>query len=178
MTKTELGKKICNYLQMQEQTLHRLKRWQRPFAKSVSFLLVLTAVAKLIAILEHKQFLMLPDAVFSTLTTRDSLAIAAVLELVVAVFVFLKAKHLSAMVACSWLVSVFVCYRMLAKAFFYSKPCNCLGGVLDWTGISRRVLDVLPIIILCYIGVGSFCFLFASAAFSSQKISAKDGANL
>jgi hypothetical protein len=135
------------------------------FSVSVSLLLVFTALAKLVAILQHKKFLLLPDPVFSPIIILDSMIIAAIFELIVAAFVFYKRKSLSAMVACSWLTGVFFSYRMLERAFFAKRPCPCLGGILDWTGLSRDVMDWIPVIMLCYIGVGSLLFLiFANAS--------------
>ena len=88
------------------------------FSISVSLLLGFTAIAKLVAVFQHKKFLLLPDPVFPSIITRDSMITAVILEVMVAVFMFYKRKSLSAMVACSWLASIFVCYRMLARAFF------------------------------------------------------------
>lgn len=131
-------------------------------------LLVLTAMAKLVAIFQRKKFLLLPDPVFSSFTTRDSMIIAVIMEFIVAVFMFYKRKGLSPMVACSWLVSIFICYHMLARAFFAKKPCHCLGGVLDWTGLPQKVLDAIPIAMLCYMGIGSLVFLIAASVVTTS----------
>jgi len=132
------------------------------FVTSVSWLLLFTALAKITAIIQQKAFLPLPDPVIPAITTRQSMLAAIILELGVAAFMFVRRKRLSAMVGCSWLVSIFVCYRMLAYAFFAKKPCPCLGGVLDWTRLPQAFLDTIPIIILCYMGIGSLLFLLLS----------------
>jgi hypothetical protein len=138
------------------------------FSISVSLLLVFTATAKLVALFQHKKFLLLPDPVFSSIMTRDTMILAVILEIMVAVFMFYKRKSLSAMVACSWVVSIFVCYRMLERAFFAKKPCHCLGGVLDWTGLPQKVIDAIPIATLCYMGIGSLFFLVAASVLTAR----------
>jgi len=100
------------------------------FATSVSCILLLTVIAEIIAILQQKSFLRLPDPVMSSMTVRQSLLLAIVLEISFAVYIFVLRKRLSTMVGCSWLVSTFVCYRMLAYSFFSKKPCPCLGEFL------------------------------------------------
>jgi len=132
------------------------------FATSVSLLLLFTAIAKIVAIVQPRSYLALSDPVISSITTRQSMLVAIILEMSVAVFVFVRRKRLSAMVGCSWLVSIFVGYRMLAYALFTKKLCPCMGGVLDWTRLPQALLDIIPIIILCYIGIGSMIFLLLS----------------
>lgn len=140
------------------------------FCVSVSVLLVLTATAKFIALMEGKPFLAIPDGVFTTIPTGDLLMLAAVLEVLVAAVVFFKRKDPFASVVCFWLVSVFVAYRLLAKALYAHRPCRCLGGVLDWTKLPTSVLDALPIIILVYIGTGSLLYLLLNALKNRQFV--------
>ena len=137
-----------------------LQQW---FCISVSILLALTALAKIISIAQHKRFLDVPDGVFKPAPIRDTLALAATVEILTAVFMFVRRKRLSAMVACSWLVGVFVVYRMLVKILYVQGRCPCLGRVLDWTGFSPKVLDTIPVALLWYFGVGSLTFLFLSS---------------
>ena len=132
------------------------------FSLSVSLLLFFTATAKFCAVIQHRPFLFVPDPVFSFTTEMRITWVSMLLEYCATVFIFFNRRYLSAMVACSWLASLFVCYRMLAYAFFAKKPCPCLGRVLDWTGLSQAALDAIPIIILCYMGIGSLLFLLLS----------------
>lgn len=140
------------------------------FAISASVILFLTAAAKLIAIFQHRPFIDLRDPVFNSLTTRDTLTVASILELGVAVFVLLKRKDLISMVAVSWLVAVFVTYRILMQAFFASRPCHCLGGILDWTHLPQDVLDALPKVLLLYMGIGSISFLLATNVLKKEIV--------
>jgi hypothetical protein len=142
--------------------LFEFKRSQHIFAYTVATLLLLTAGAKAIALFEHKGFLNVPDGVFSSLTTRKTLLIAMITEVIVALFIFFRRKELSSMVACSWLATLFMAYHMLAYSFFAQRPCRCLGGVLDWTGLPPRILDEIPIVLICYMEVGSLMFLLCS----------------
>jgi hypothetical protein len=152
---------------MQDQSMTVLNRLRCFFAISVSVFLFLAAIAKLIAIAQRESFLAYPDYVFNAIipsfTTQDALSLAATLEIVAAGFMLLKRRRLSSMVACSWMTAIFVSYRLLAKAFFAPKPCHCLGGILDWTGMSEKVLYALPVVLLWYMGVGSAIFLFVSS---------------
>jgi hypothetical protein len=141
---------------------------QRRFCNSVSILLCLTALAKIITIVQHRRFLDIPDGVFKPVTNQDTMALAATLEILTAVFMFVRRERLSAMVACSWLVGIFVVYRMLGKILYVQQRCPCLGGVLDWTGISPKVLDTIPVALLWYFGVGSLTSLFLSSIASKD----------
>lgn len=133
------------------------------FVISVCVLLSLTASAKAIALVQGERFLSLPDPVCSFLETRYVLAVAVVLEAGVAVFMGRNRRHLIAMVACSWLSAVFVGYRMLDAAFLNTMPCPCLGRVLDFTGLSPKVVDAIPLALLWYMGAGSLLFLISAA---------------
>ena len=131
------------------------------FAVSVSLLLLLTAIAKTIAIVQHKPFLQRPDGVFPHLTKGDSLMLAIVGEVLVAVFMIIRSRHVFSMVVCSWLVACFVSYRLTYFLLAIPGPCGCLGGVLDWTSIPRPWLNIVPLLLLCYMGIGSLFFLLA-----------------
>jgi len=149
--------------------MKRLLFLQQCFSISVSIILVLTALAKIISIAQHRRFLDVPDGVFGQLPMRETLALAATMEILTAGFMFVRRKRLSAMVACSWLVSIFVVYRMLARILYVPGRCPCLGGVLDWTGISPKVVDAIPVALLWYFGVGSLTFLFLSSYASKDS---------
>ena len=147
-----------------------LKKMRQWFCISVSILLCLSAAAKIISIAQHRRFLNVPDGVFTNLTTRDMFIMAIILETLTAVFIFIKQKHLSALVVCCWLVSTFVAYRMLRVIFYAYTPCHCLGDVLDWTGLSDKALDEVPKVLLWYFGVGSLAFLFLSSTFERRTL--------
>jgi hypothetical protein len=132
------------------------------FAVSVAAILLFTALAKIVAIAQHKPFLALNDPIITIFRIKDSIAMAAFLEVVVATFMLLKRQHLTAMVACSWLSVIFLCYRLLKRAVFYQEPCHCLGTIFDWTGIPQSISNAIPVILLWYMGVGSLFFLFVS----------------
>jgi len=129
------------------------------FAVSVVLLLIGTAAAKVIAIARHKPFIAQLDGVVPHLTVRDTMVAAVVLEVGFAVFIWVCRSRLSAMVACSWLVLLFVCYRVAAWELFVRRPCPCLGDVLDWTRLPQWSKDHLALALLCYMGVGSLFFL-------------------
>ncbi|HWY29505.1 MAG TPA: hypothetical protein VNX46_02045, partial [Candidatus Acidoferrum sp.] len=113
---------------------------QQCFCVSVSILLCLTVLAKIIAFVKHEQFLVAANGVFPWLSTGEVLAFATALEIATSIYMFLRRKHLSAMVACGWLVGVLVSYRILKRILYVAEPCRCLGGLLDWTGISPQVI--------------------------------------
>ena len=131
------------------------------FILSVGFLLFVTAAAKLIGIIQNRPFLGHPDGVFPFLATREVLGISALLELTVATIMLMKKEEQIGLVACLWLVVVFVAYRVLAKLLFLQAPCHCLGGLLDWTYLPRRVIESIPIALLCYMGGGTVLYLVA-----------------
>lgn len=136
-------------------------------------MLMLTASAKIISIIQSKPFLNYPDPVFThlspTLVTKQALEIAALAEICVGSIMFIKRKSLFAPLARFLLVSCFVCYRMLATVFAYTRPCSCLGRVLDWTGFNPIVLDDIPIAILWFMGIGSCFFLIAACILDKSQ---------
>lgn len=145
--------------------LVKLRAW---FLVSVGLLLFLTSAAKFVALTQHKPFLAGEDPLFTFLATRQTLAIAATLELAVAGWMFARRRQCVTLLVCSWLVYVFICYRSLSKVGFGARTCPCLGGVLDWTGISPSILNAIPVVMLWYMGVGSLMFLAASLCASHR----------
>ena len=139
---------------------NRVQKLRSAFAVSVALLLILTAIAKLIAILQQKPFLTASDGLIPHFTYRDSFIVAIIIEIFVSVFVFVRRRHLFSMVISFWLVAGLLTYRLTKYFMGVLEPCNCLGGVLDWTKIPKGTLNLIPLLILCYIGIGSLIFLF------------------
>lgn len=134
-------------------------RFYSAFVISVSGFLLLTAVAKVISLIQGKLFLDVPDGVFAFVKVRHVLTLAATLEVTTAIFILLKRKCLSAALIAAWLAVIFGCYRMLSAAFLSESTCPCLGRVLDFSGLSPRTIDAILLAFLYYMGVGSLIFL-------------------
>jgi hypothetical protein len=139
------------------------------FLFSVALLLFATAVAKIIAIAQHKKFLDVPDGVIPNVTILFSTVVAVVLEVIVAFGALLGGKTIS-LVAPLWLVFTFTTYRLTASALHVPHPCPCLGRMLDWSGLSNEMLDLIPILILAYIGVGCVVMLILNWWFANAHL--------
>lgn len=128
------------------------------FLFSVALLLFATAVAKIIAIVQHKKFLDVSDGVIPNVTLLFSTTVAVVLEVIVA-FGTLYWKKTISLVAPLWLVFTFTTYRLTASALHVPDSCPCLGRIFDWSRLSNEMLDLIPILILSYIGFGCVAML-------------------
>src|SRR4051812_24761404 len=108
-----------------------LNKAQAKFSVSVSLLLFLTALAKIVTLVQQRPFLATYDTVFTavpifrTFTIGDSLTIAAILEIGVAILLLLRLRNLSSMLVCALLVAVFSSYRELRHALHAAEPCRC-----------------------------------------------------
>lgn len=144
---------------MSNPTQDTLTRAIQVFSLSVVSLLTLTAAGKIVSIAQVKPFTTVADGVFPFVSTGSVLALGALLEIATALHMACNTKRIVSMVSCFWLASAFLSYRLLAAAFFVGRPCKCLGGVLDWTGLPEKVLDAIPALMLGYMELGSLAFL-------------------
>lgn len=133
------------------------------FALSVSLILLFAGFVKIVAIFRKLPILLEPDPVFTFLQIRHTLGIAAFLEVVVGGYVIFNRNRLSAMVASSWLVAIFACYRILREIFYAAEPCVCFVRVLEWTNLPKSITNSIPVVLLWYIGSVSFLFLASSS---------------
>lgn len=90
--------------------------------------LVVTALLKLSAVVSAVTELDKPDPVFSFLSMRQSLLLAAVLEVAVVWWVSRWRNDPRSFGLILWLGGVFLLYRGAAWLTGWKGPCNCLGG--------------------------------------------------
>ncbi len=147
-------------VRLSEAMKERLTRW---FLVSCGVVLMATALAKLYSAFGDLRILDQPDPLFTFLTNRELLLLAALLELGVAWFLFRSSVGRSAkLLSIPWIAAVFACYRCGLWAVGYGSTCSCLGHLTDPLGISPESADLVAKGVLAYFltgSIASFCFL-------------------
>jgi hypothetical protein len=138
---------------------NRGKLITRLFSYSAGFLLLITAIAKLISSLGNSPILALPDPIFA-IPFRWMFCVVGIIELAIA-YVCLFNEHIGLRTGLVALLSTnFALYRLGLLLVGYYKPCPCLGNLTDALGISPQTADTAMKIILAYLLIGSYATLF------------------
>src|ERR1043165_3376221 len=136
-------------------------RLEQAFVSSAAVLLLLTAVAKLFSLTGSVGILDTRDPVFSFLNTRQMLLLVALIEIAVASFVLLRRMEIQTdLLLIAWLGSLFGLYRLALWFAHSQKPCKCLGGALDWTGLSDTAIRGITFAMFVYLLLGGPVLLF------------------
>jgi len=155
---------------------------KKSFVLSAGVLLLLTGIAKLISITGSARILDTSDPVFTILNARQMLLIASVLEIAIGTLALLsRAAIQTRLLWISWLASLFGLYRVGLWLVDHKMPCKCLGGALDWAGLSDPALRNLSLGLFVYLLAGGY-ILFFIGFFREREIggvkAATDGAKL
>jgi hypothetical protein len=129
------------------------------FPGSAIMMVLLTAFATLVAASGEVGLLGHPDPLLRLLSLRQSMLLAAALEIVVVMLVWrAPTAHLKATLLL-WIGSVFLFYRIGLWWVGFEGSCRCLGNVGDVFGISTETADWIAKGILVYLLVGSGAIL-------------------
>jgi len=135
------------------------------YTKSVGFLLLFTAVAKLISITGRQGILGVEDPLLS-LTYRQLLSVAGVLELLAAIFIIYGSNPRQKLITINFFSMAFLTYHL--GIHFLGKEvtthCPCLGRVTDQLHISQNLADLFIQFIIVYMFLGSVFLLVTACA--------------
>ena len=131
----------------------------RFFIILAGFLLLVTAMAKIISSTGNAQVLKNIDPILS-ISFQKVFWIVGAIELIVSLIcLFGKRTRLQALLA-AWLSTSFVVYRLGLLWVGYRKPCSCMGNLTDALRISPEAADAAMKIILAYLLICSYSILF------------------
>ena len=111
------------------------------FIGSAVLLLAITALAKIFAATGEAQILGQPDPLLGLISMRQSMVLAAALEIVVVVLVWRAPNVLRRAGLLLWIGSVFLVYRIGLWWVGLEGSCRCLGNMGDAFGISAETAD-------------------------------------
>jgi hypothetical protein len=129
------------------------------FIGTALLLLAVTALAKILAATAEARILGQPDPLLGLILMRQSMLLAAALEIVVVVLVWRAPTVLRRAGLLLWIGSVFLLYRIGLWWVGFEGSCRCLGNVGDVFGISAETADWIAKGILVYVLVGSAAIL-------------------
>jgi hypothetical protein len=135
-------------------------------------LLAVTALAKILAATGEARILAQPDPLLGLISMRQSMLLAAALEIVVVVLVLRAPDIVRKAVLLLWIGSVFLFYRIGLWLVGFEGSCRCLGNVGDVFGISAETADWTAKGILVYLLVGSVAILLWYPRFRGHTSSA------
>ena len=146
----------------------------RTFVFSAGILLLLTGIAKLISITGSARIPDTSDPVFTFLNARQMLLIASVLEIAIGGLALLgRAEIQTRLLWISWLASLFGLYRAGLWLVDHKMPCKCLGGALDWAGLSDSALRNLSLRLFVYLLAGGYILFFSTFLGSGRLVGQK-----
>jgi len=125
------------------------------FFRMAAALLLVTATAKVVATSGEARVWVQPDPLFGVLSMRQSMLLAAALEIVVVMLVWRAPTALLKATLLLWIGSVFLFYRIGLWSVGFEGSCRCLGNIGDVFGISTETADWIAKGILVYLLVGS-----------------------
>ena len=129
---------------------------------SISVVLLITGLAKIYSVLHPEPFMLANDPVFTFLKIRQLLFLAALLEIVLALYVGLSETKMCGMAATSVFVALIGSYRFIFLSTFFSQ-CSCMGSLLDWLKLPQQVKNTIPILVLAYLGLASTLALWINS---------------
>lgn len=134
-------------------------RVTRAWFLGVAIVLAATSAFKVTAILSEHRALGLPDPVLFFLSARQTLFLAAVVELAVAVAVARRKTNTGGATTVAWLSCVFVTYRVGLFTTTGGQECNCLGTISAWVGGGERMWEYASMVLLAYLALPAVCIL-------------------
>jgi hypothetical protein len=146
-------------------------RW---FLITAVSLLAVTAVAKAAAASGEARILAQPDPLLGLISMRQSMLLAAALEIVVVIRVWRAPNALRKATLLLWLGAVFLVYRIGLWWVGFEGSCRCLGNMGDVFGISAENADWIAKGILVYLVVGSGAILLWQLSHRGDVLNADD----
>lgn len=123
------------------------------FVVTMATYLLFTAALKLVALTIDAPVLRAHDSLLKTLTVRQVILAAALLEIIIASAVLHFRRSSKTPWLLLWLAMVFGLYRAGLWHTGFQGHCPCLGHLLDWSTFLSEMSDAVT---LCSIGVMGF----------------------
>lgn len=137
----------------------RSESFPRVYFFAAAVVLCLVAFAKVFALLnptaDASLRLSFPDPIFPFLSAQTLLWFAVQLEIIAAILMFSKAKMAKKFLIIGVISSLFVSYRFGLWLGNFPQPCDCLGGSLEWLGLSGNGTRTLGLAILLFLWIPS-----------------------
>jgi protein O-mannosyl-transferase len=150
-------------------------RLTRLFLMSAGWIFLLTAAIKFMSAMQEVRVLGRPDPLLEFLTTRQLLALTALLEAGVAAVILWAGRAVAAsekLLLVFWLSTIFLLYRLGLWWIGHQGGCNCMGNAAQWLGTSPEKLNSIATVLLAYLVVGSSGLLVWKAMLFGRKASA------
>ena len=125
----------------------------------VSSVLALTAIFKLLSVLSESQVLSAPYPFLPFISTRVALFIIALFELSFAYLICRWRSNVLGVFIAAWVGGVFFAFQALQHFMSIPEPCNCLGFVGDWLGLSHSAVNLALFLTRTVIAVPSLVLL-------------------
>ncbi|MCX6871098.1 MAG: hypothetical protein NTY84_10840 [Verrucomicrobia bacterium] len=104
-----------------------------------------------------------PDYVIDFITKRQSFAVAAVIEIFVAVAIVVFRKSILGYLVLGAFSSALAGYRIIMFKNVGLAPCNCMGTLADWFSISVRSESVIMLFFIAFMLIASILGIYTKA---------------
>lgn len=135
------------------------------YLKSVVLLLTITAGAKVAMAFGKAPLLDIPSPLFGFASNRVLVALAAAIEITVAVSILAhRRKEVAAVTAVAWLATLFIGYRLALWGTGFHGYCDCLGSLPGLIHLSAQEANWIALGIVAYFFIGSYGILLRPLA--------------
>lgn len=142
--------------------------YMNTFFRISIFILIGTAVLKLIAVSGNHALLGLKDPLFGFLTKRQMILLGAIIEIACVFCLYKRRSDLHALLALCMLATTFTFYRVVLALTGYKGPCACMGNMAEWFGVSDKHLEWASMSTLAFFLTGSYFFIYSALAARGQ----------
>ncbi len=132
---------------------------RRSFFLFVQVVLVLSAFGKVAGVLTWKISSTIRDPLLQFLAPSHLLLLASFLEVVVACYIWYCASDSKRALSVLWLCTLLAVYRIGLWSIGFKGHCRCLGVWGSYTSISEASLDLVAVVLLGFMLVGSLSVL-------------------
>jgi hypothetical protein len=141
-------------------------RFWKIYCKTLIVILSATALLKFVEVYRNRRYVKFPDPVAqyvlgsSSVTNRDIIAVAALLELILVVVLILPGAVKRKINVLASFSAVLCAYRFAHWISGAETLCPCLGSLGEIIGLSANEVRYLGHILFAYIALGTISFAY------------------
>ena len=125
------------------------------FLRSSGVILFGSVLLKIVELFRGSKYLLQQDPFLARLTNHEVMVISTIIDLGVICYLIYSRSVRNRLMCVAWLAGVFACYHLVLAWIGFRGYCPCLGGPLDWMGVSRSCENGIVKWLVSYLLLGS-----------------------
>ena len=147
---------------------------KRAFFLATQVLLILTAVGKLAGAVEWTAGHAAKEPVVHFISAREMLIVAAMLELLAVVGIWLSRTDLTKALWPFWLSMLFTGYRLELWYIGFTGYCSCFGSWSTWMHLSKEQVNLMAIFMIAFMLLGSTAIIASELIHQRKSVAGSD----